>query len=144
MWGTPHMNMRSPIFLPNENARTTPMPVVSRYTCTGLSTGVVNAVVCCRCSLTRVWLTLNATRRTRLIHQKPVCVVYRPWTTPSGPTVNSLLCRFQTTIIMVALCNRADHYIFMLFLSFFSSPNLSGRRLDVCHTATHGVALVWI
>jgi len=27
---------------------------------------------------------------------------------------------------------------------FFSSPNLSRRRLDVCHTATHGVALVRI
>jgi len=44
---------------------------------------------------------------------------------------------------MVALCNRADHYIFALwFLSFFlSSPNLSGRRLDVYHTPTHSVAL---
>ena len=29
-------------------------------------------------------------------------------------------------------------------LSFFSSPNLSGRRSDVCHTSTHGVALVRI
>ena len=43
-------------------------------------------------------------------------------------------------VFMVALCNRADHYIFILFLSsfffflFFSSPNLSGRRLDVYHT----------
>ena len=27
---------------------------------------------------------------------------------------------------------------------FFSSPNLSGRRLDVCHTSTHGVTLVQI
>ena len=27
-------------------------------------------------------------------------------------------------------------------LSFFSSPNLSGRRLDVHHTLAHGVALV--
>jgi len=37
-------------------------------------------------------------------------------------------------------------YIFILFLSsfFFSSPNLSGRRLDVYHTSTHGVALVRI
>ena len=25
-----------------------------------------------------------------------------------------------------------------------SSPNLSGRRLDVYYTSTHGVALVWI
>jgi len=50
---------------------------------------------------------------------------------------------------MVALCNRADHYIFavvsiFLLLSFFSSSSLSGRRLDVYHTSTHGVALVWI
>ena len=55
------------------------------------------------------------------------------------------------SFFMVALCNRADHYIFMLWfvlilllLLFFSSPNLSRRRLDVCHTSTHGVALVRI
>jgi len=50
-------------------------------------------------------------------------------------------------IFMVALWNRADHYIFILFLLsffFFSSPNLSGRRLDVYHTLAHGVALVRI
>jgi len=32
----------------------------------------------------------------------------------------------------------------LLLSSFFSSPNLSRRRLDVCHTSTHGVALVQI
>ena len=75
-------------------------------------------------------------------------------------------------VFMVALCNRADHYIFMLWfvmvalcnretiyifmlwfvllllllllLLLFSSPNLSGRRLDVYHTLAHGVALVRI
>jgi len=48
---------------------------------------------------------------------------------------------------MVALWNRADHYIFILwfllssfFLLLFSSPNLSRRRLDVCQTSTHAVA----
>jgi len=30
------------------------------------------------------------------------------------------------------------------FVLSFSSPNLSRRRLDVCHTSTHGVALVRI
>jgi len=38
-------------------------------------------------------------------------------------------------------------YIFLLWfvlLLFFSSFNLSRRRLDVCHTSTHGVALVRI
>ena len=29
-------------------------------------------------------------------------------------------------------------------LFFFPSPNLSGRKLDVYHTSTHGVALVQI
>jgi len=50
---------------------------------------------------------------------------------------------------MVAQWNRADHYIFILwFLSIFyllfSSPNLSGRTLDVYDTSTCGVALVRI
>ena len=39
------------------------------------------------------------------------------------------------------------HYIFALwFLSivFFSSPNLSGHKLDLYHTSTYGVALVRI
>ena len=70
---------------------------------------------------------------------------------------------WTSSVVMVALCNRADHYIFMLwfvlslwspyvigqtiyifilFLSFFSSPNLSSRRLDVYHTSAHGVVLV--
>ena len=56
----------------------------------------------------------------------------------------------DATVFMVAQWNRADHYIFALWFlllsSFFlfSSPNLSRRRLDVCHTSTHGVALVRI
>jgi len=33
---------------------------------------------------------------------------------------------------------------FYLSSIFFFSPNLSGRRLDVYHTLTHGVALVRI
>ena len=44
-----------------------------------------------------------------------------------------------------------DVYLFMVTLHavvtsffFFSSPNLSGRRLDVYHTSAHGVALVYI
>jgi len=50
---------------------------------------------------------------------------------------------------MAALWYRAGYYIFALwFLSssifLFSSPNLSGRRVDVYYTFTHGVALVRI
>jgi len=58
-----------------------------------------------------------------------------------------------TGLIMAAQCNRVGHYIFALWFlssssfllsSFFSSPNLSRHRLNVCHTSTHGVALVQI
>ena len=50
--------------------------------------------------------------------------------------------------LMTALCNRAGHFIFALwfsvylsfFLVLFSSPDLSGRRLDVYHISIHGVA----
>jgi len=57
---------------------------------------------------------------------------------------------------MAALCNRGPLYfcpvvsfyllssIFYLSSFFFSSPNLDRRRLDVCHTLTHGVALMRI
>jgi len=52
---------------------------------------------------------------------------------------------------MAALHSRCGHYIFILWFlvlllssSSFSSPNLSGRRVDVYHTSTHGVALVRI
>jgi len=34
--------------------------------------------------------------------------------------------------------------LWFLLSFFFSSPNLSCRRLDVCHTSTHGVALAQI
>ena len=76
-----------------------------------------------------------------------IAIVFRAFLWP--------LCVADADIIMVALCNRADHYILcpvisIFFLSsffpsfFFPSPNLSGRRLDVYHTSTHGVALVRI
>ena len=51
-------------------------------------------------------------------------------------------------LIMAALCNRGAIIFlpcsFFLSIFFFSSPNLSGRRLDVYHTFAHGVALVRI
>ena len=62
-----------------------------------------------------------------------------------GQTIILLPCDF----FMADLCNRGA-IIFLpcsFFPSsffFFSSPNLSGRRSDVCHTSTHGVALVRI
>jgi len=35
-------------------------------------------------------------------------------------------------------------YVVSSIFLLFSSPNLSGRRVDVYHTSTHGVALVRI
>jgi len=57
----------------------------------------------------------------------------------------------NVTVVMAALCNSGAIIFlpcgfFLLSSSsfFFSSPNLSGHRLDVYHTSTHGVALVRI
>jgi len=47
---------------------------------------------------------------------------------------------------MVALHSRCGHhflpcgFFFLSVFFLFSSPNLSRRRLDVCHTSTHDVA----
>jgi len=50
---------------------------------------------------------------------------------------------FLVSSFVAALCNRAGHiYFHAVVSSFFSSPNLSSRRLDVYHTSIHGVALV--
>jgi len=47
-------------------------------------------------------------------------------------------------LFIAAVRSRCGHYIFAVVSSsyVFSSPNLSGRRLDVYHTSTHGMALV--
>jgi len=52
------------------------------------------------------------------------------------------------SLFMAALRTRCGHYIlqlwFLSFFFFFSSPILSGRRLDVYYTCIHDVALVRI
>ena len=57
---------------------------------------------------------------------------------PSSCYISVSAATLGAVLFMVALWNRADHCIFVLwFLSiffFFSSPNLSGRTLDVYHT----------
>jgi len=70
------------------------------------------------------------------------CVGWTHMTSNYNTTLLQLL-----QFIMVAVCNRADHYIFILWFllySFSSLPNLSRQRLDVYHTSTRGVALVQI
>ena len=53
----------------------------------------------------------------------------------------------NNSFIMAALRNMGaiiflSCNFYLLSIFFFSSPNLCGRRLDVYHTSTHGVALV--
>jgi len=58
----------------------------------------------------------------------------------------------RTPLVVAALCNRGtiiflpcDFYLLsIVYLLSFSSPNLSGHRLDLYHTSAHGVALVRI
>jgi len=73
------------------------------------------------------------------------------WTLVRGPAIpcGDLHHSITAALVMVALCNRETIYIFMLWFVllssfFFFSPNLSLRRLDVCHTSTHRVGLVRI
>jgi len=58
---------------------------------------------------------------------------------------------FTHVLVMAALYGIGQAIIFsccgfylLSIFYLFSSPNLSGRRLDVHHTSTHGVALVQI
>jgi len=80
---------------------------------------------------------------------KEACIRWESTLAQPGEYDWTVHVQLRCGLVMVAWCNRADHYIFAMrflsfFLSFFSSPNLSGQRLDVYHTSTHGVALVRI
>ena len=74
----------------------------------------------------------------------------RPYTAATRPSVNYFehLLWSPYVIGQTIIFLPCDFYLLLSFfflLSFFlSSPNLSRRRLDVCHTSTHGVALVRI
>ena len=62
-------------------------------------------------------------------------------------TLGVLELSFYMMLFMAALRSRCRRSILPLWLlpsSSFSSPVLSGRRVDVYHTSTHGVALVRI
>jgi len=98
----------------------------------------------------RIWESVNCTSHPRLFvcskGSRNVILISKFHT----QTKEHFL-RFLLLLLMVALWNRADHYIFILWFllllsssSSFSSPNLSRHRLHVCHTSTHDVALVRI
>jgi len=79
-----------------------------------------------------------------LLESKKDCDAAEP---SKQPLVSALVCEFLVslwspygigqTIIFSCSCSSSSFFL-------FSSPNLSRRRLDVCHTSTHGVALVRI
>jgi len=69
----------------------------------------------------------RATMRLGIGPHYSMCLLWPPYVT--GQAIIFLLCGF---------------YVSSSSSIFFSSPNLSGRRLDVYHTSTHGVALVRI
>jgi len=103
----------------------------------------------------REWCDGNAQRERSVIYDGLVCVwqmgvclvissartvtFIQAW--PLCPLTSRKLENSPHCLFMAAVWNRAGHYIFVLFLLLFSSPNLSGNRLDVYHTSTHGVNL---
>ena len=61
------------------------------------------------------------------------------------PCRRSIVSNLITTVLFARPSLRLVlRLLLLLLLLLFSSPNLSGRRLDVYHTSTHGVALVRI
>ena len=68
--------------------------------------------------------------------------------TPTGKvrtrSVMDLLCTLPVGVLLFVCDHIYFHPVVCSSSSFLSSPNLSCRRLDVCHTCAHGVALVRI
>jgi len=62
---------------------------------------------------------------------------------PSALLVTTVLQLLWSPYVMGQTIIFSSCFFFFL-LSFFSSPNLSGRRLHVYHTSAHGVVLVRI
>jgi len=104
------------------------------------------------------WMDQDATWCEGRSRPRPHCVTWGSSSPPEGtaPTVRPMSIVAKRSPISAT----AEHLLWSpygigqtiiflpcgyFFLSFFlSSPNLSRCRLDVCHTSTHGVALVRI
>jgi len=63
---------------------------------------------------------------------------------PGQRAVEWLLLLWSPCVIRQTIIFLPCDFFLVSSSSFFFSPNLSGRRLDVYHTSTHGVALVRI
>jgi len=67
-------------------------------------------------------------------------ICWRVWSTPAN--FNGF--RFLAALLHGIPVWQDGHHVghWPTFRFFFSSPNFTSRRLDVCHTSTHGVASV--
>ena len=65
-------------------------------------------------------------------------LVYKPESPSTYPTSAWLL--WPPYVIGQAIIFLPCGFYLLFSIFFISSPNLSGRKLDVCHTSTHGVA----
>ena len=58
--------------------------------------------------------------------------------------VKLLLSLFSCLVVLPFVVKKDEYYgrldFYLSFYLFYSSPNLSGRRLDVYHTSTHDVS----
>jgi len=75
-------------------------------------------------------------------------VNFGPLAAEIGPVVWGTPANFNGFRVFAALLHDTPLLgvilVLSIYLLLFSSPNLSRRRLDVCHTSTRGVALVQI
>ena len=86
-------------------------------------------------------LTLTETPKTS-VHRAPKTLIYLHQRSKEPGSAGSLKFFLWPPYVI----GQAIHIFILWFLLlpffFFSLPNLSGRRLDVYHTSTHGVDLV--
>jgi len=87
---------------------------------------------------------LAATRRSLTLHSSNEPGELSQWPCHDNSTTN-IVAELSLLLLLSSLYGTRQTIIFssrrLFSFFFFSSPNLSRSRLDVCHTSTHGVAL---
>ena len=94
----------------------------------------------CILSNTSTWSLLVANIIENVVNRLWWHVVIALCHTSFGSVISFILSFLWSPYVIFLPC---DFYLLSIFF-FYSSPNLSGHRLDVYHTLTHGVALVRI